>query len=198
MRKLIRGKVLLAGTWMIGGLAALGQVSSPTKPAPTAFEVAVTFNPVLANIVNNGNTFWMQGGSVQAHGQFWHGLGAVADVAAVHTASMNSAGVGLDLVTATFGPRYTWSPKHRRLSFFGQVLAGEANGLNSVFPAPNRAESSASSLAVQAGGGMNLPLSRHIFVRAFEADWLRTQLPNTTTNVQNNLRLGTGLVFRFK
>ena len=28
-------------------------------------------------------------------------------------------------------------------------------------------------------------------------DWLRTQLPNATTKVQNNLRLGAGLVFRF-
>ena len=46
-------------------------------------------------------------------------------------------------------------------------------------------------------GGMNVPLSGHLAVRAFEADWLRTQLPNATTNVQNNLRLGAGLVFRF-
>jgi hypothetical protein len=46
------------------------------------------------------------------------------------------------------------------------------------------------------GGGMNVPLTRRIAVRAFEADWLRTQLPNSTTNAQNNLRLGTGLVLR--
>jgi peptidoglycan-associated lipoprotein len=43
---------------------------------------------------------------------------------------------------------------------------------------------------------MNLPLSRHIDLRAFEADWLRTELPNSTTNIQNNLRVGAGFVFR--
>ena len=40
-----------------------------------------------------------------------------------------------------------------------------------------------------------LPLNA---LRAFEADWLRTQMPNATTNVQNNLRLGAGLIYRFK
>ena len=48
-----------------------------------------------------------------------------------------------------------------------------------------------------AGGGMNLRTSPHVYVRVFEADWLRTQLPNTTTNVQNNLRVGAGVAFRF-
>jgi len=28
-----------------------------------------------------------------------------------------------------------------------------------------------------------------------QADWLRTQLPNSTTNVQNDLHLGAGIVF---
>ena len=45
---------------------------------------------------------------------------------------------------------------------------------------------------------MNLPLSGRIGVRAFEADWLRTALPNSTTNVQNNLRLGVGFLFRVR
>jgi hypothetical protein len=31
-----------------------------------------------------------------------------------------------------------------------------------------------------------------------EADWLRTQMPNSSDNVQNNLRLGAGLVWHFK
>jgi outer membrane immunogenic protein len=77
-------------------------------------------------------------------------------------------------------------------------LAGEANGINSTFPAAPQATSSANSLAVQLGGGMNIALKRHIAVRAFEADWLRTQLPNATTTAQNTLKLGAGLVLRFK
>jgi len=40
-------------------------------------------------------------------GRFWRGLGVVADVNGHHTANMHVSRVGLDLVTATFGPRYT-------------------------------------------------------------------------------------------
>jgi hypothetical protein len=160
--------------------------------------VAVVYNPLIANVVS-GNSFWMQGGSVQVHGQFWRGLGVVADFAGLHSASTNgSSSVGLDMVTATFGPRYTWSPANRRYAVFGQALIGEANGMNSVFPNPAGANDSANSLALYVGGGVNLRLKDHLAMRAFEADWLRTQLPNATTNVQNNLRVGAGLIYRFK
>lgn len=47
---------------------------------------------------------------------------------------MKASGAGLDMVTAAFGPRYTWLPAQRRYSFFGQVLAGDASGRNSIFP----------------------------------------------------------------
>jgi peptidoglycan-associated lipoprotein len=70
--------------------------------------------------------------------------------------------------------------------------------MNSIFPSAGGVSSSANGLALQVGGGMNLPLSSHIGVRAFEADWLRTALPNSTTNVQNNLRLGVGVFFRLR
>jgi hypothetical protein len=43
-----------------------------------------------------------------------------------------------------------------------------------------------------------MPLTHRLSVRAFEANWLRTELPNATTNVQNNLRLGAGILYRFK
>jgi len=196
MRISIRGKVLLAGACMMAGLGAWGQTPSLAKPASSSIDVAVTYDTVRGSTVP-GSSFWMQGGSVQFHGQFWRGLGVVADVAGVHTANMHNTGVGLDLITATFGPRYTWQPKQKRMQFFGQALGGVANGLNSVFPGAAGAQDSANSLALQVGGGMNVPVSRRVAVRAFEADWLRTQLPNATGSVQNNLRLGAGLVFKF-
>jgi hypothetical protein len=159
--------------------------------------VAVTYDG-LYSITSAGNSFWMQGGAIQAEGYFSHGLGVVADLAGEHTANMHGSGVGLDMITMTFGPRYTWQPmRYRRSALYGQVLVGEANGFNSVFPNVNGATSSANGLALKIGGGMNYTLSRHIAVRVIEADWLRTQLPNSTTSVQDNLHLGTGLILRF-
>jgi hypothetical protein len=199
MRISNRIKVLLAGACIMAGPAAWGQQDqSSTRPTKGSLEVALVYNPLMSNVVG-GNSFWMQGGSVQVHGRFWRGLGVVADVSGLHTANASaSPGVGLDLVTAAFGPRYTWSPSRGRYAVFGQVLAGEANGLHSVFPAAGGANDSADSLALYVGGGVNLPLKNRFALRAIEANWLRTQLPNATTNVQNNLRLGAGLIYTFK
>jgi hypothetical protein len=198
MRKSIRVKVLLAGACILTGLAAAGQsTASQVEPATGHIDVAFVYNPLMANLVG-GDGFWMQGGSVQVHGRFWHGLGVVADVAGLHRVSANSSSVGLDLITWTFGPRYSWAPARGSCTFFGQGLVGEVNGLNSVFPHASGATATASSLAVNVGGGINLSLNHRLSVRVLEADWLRTQLPNSTTNVQNNLRLGAGLIYRFK
>jgi len=180
---------------MMAGLAAWGQASNPTNKKSTT-EVSITYDGTLANIVS-GNEFWMQGGSVQLQANFYRQWSVVADVAGLHSAQMNSVGVGLDLVTATFGPRYTWRPAHRRLDVFGHALAGEAWGMNSIFPGDAGAHSTASSLAVRIGGGLNLPINRRLAIRAFEADWLRTQMPNANSNIQNNVMLGTGIVARF-
>lgn len=184
------GKVaLLMGACVLARLGAWAE-------APASPDLAITYDASRANIVP-GNNFWMQGGSMQIHDQFWRGLGVVADVAGLHTGNVPGTGVGLSLVTATFGPRYTWSFAHQHYSFFGQVLAGEANGFDSVFPTATGTENSAHGLALEVGGGMNVPLSGHLAIRAFEADWLRTQLPNGSTGVQNSLRVGAGFVFKF-
>jgi hypothetical protein len=44
---------------------------------------------------------------------------------------------------------------------------------------------------------MDMRATPHVAVRIFEADWLRTQLLNSTTDAQNSLRAGAGVVFRF-
>jgi opacity protein-like surface antigen len=170
-------------------------------------EVAVNYNAA-----RNGEVqpFWFQGGNVQLEGRFWRGLGAVAEVGGLHTANMHGAGVGLDLITASFGPRYTIAlhdvvarraarfDANRRVTLYGETLAGVANGLHSVFPATGAAEDSATGFALALGGGINYRLSSRLSVRALEANWLRTTVPNGTDNVQNNLRLGAGLVWHVK
>jgi hypothetical protein len=57
---------------------------------------------------------------------------------------------------------------------------------------------STNSLALVVGGGFNVILSRRIELRALDADWVRTEFPNAGSNVQNNLRLGAGFVYRLQ
>lgn len=94
-------------------------------------EVGVTWDATLSNATTSSK-FWMQGGTVEAQGRFCCGLGLVADVAGAHIMTINSSGVGLDMVTATFGPRYTWTLGRKRYGLFAQGLVGIVNGFNSV------------------------------------------------------------------
>ena len=190
------------GMLLVLGAAMTASASAQSDSKGSAFrrgqfDLAVTCNPTVAN-VHTDRGFTMQGGSVQLHGEFRRGLGLVGEVGVLHSGNMHSSGVGLDLVTATFGPRYTWRPAQGRYAIYGQFLAGGANGLHSIFPSALGANSSAGSVAWLTGGGMNVSLGRRLALRAFEADWLRTQMPNAGTNVENNLRFGAGIVFKVK
>ena len=191
----------VSNMFLVGVLIAAAPLTAQQGATPKTqrgmLEVAVTYDATLSGATPSGN-FWLQGGSVEIAGNFYRGLSAVADIGGMHTGNIDSSGVGLDLVTATFGPRYTWRPANKRYDLFGQGLVGEANGLNSLFPHASGATESANSMAVEAGGGMNIALSSHLALRAFEVNWLHTQLPNATTNVQNNVRFGAGIIFRFR
>lgn len=199
------GSVLLCRATMTGMVAVVmvaaslaAQSAVVAKAAPhDPLDVAVTYNATMANSIS-AKSFWMEGGSLQVHGQFYRGLGVVADIAGSHVGNINSSGVELDMVTATFGPRYTWTMKSRKYALFGQALAGEGFGFNSVFPGVSAATSSSYNLAVKVGGGLNVALTPRIALRAIEADWLHTQLPNAATNVQNNVSLGAGVMMRFR
>ena len=165
-------------------------------PTPRRVDLAVTYLGLYSLKVNSTQRFWSQGGAVELGTNVCHGFGIAANVTGTHASSIGNSGVPLSLVTATFGPRYRWHAD-RRLSLYGEGLIGEANGFYSLFPEPGAAISSSNSLAAQAGGGIDYKVSDRFAVRVLDAAWLRTQLPNSTNNVQNSLQLGAGLVVRF-
>lgn len=174
-----------------------------TGPTPSHQEVdlAVTYTVQHSNLVSNP-TFWQQGGSVELSTQTYRGFGIAANIAGTNVGDAANSGTGLTMVTATFGPRYTWyrpvgGARKKSLAIFGQGLIGEAHGFNSYFPTPAASLTDYNSFALQVGGGADIGLSRHIAVRAFQADWLRTQFPNSTTNVQNTFRVAAGIALRF-
>jgi hypothetical protein len=195
LRRFVYGIVVAAAALLPAGLRAQQKNTAPE------IDLALTYSAQRGSLTSDQN-FWAQGGSAELTATFYHGLGITANVTGTHAANISSSGVGLILVTTTFGPTYTWAvPQHRSspgpLTFFGESLIGIANGTGSVFPDPLGSQSGAGSLALQIGGGADLELSRHFAVRLVHADWLRTQLPNATTNVQNTLQLDGGIVFRF-
>jgi hypothetical protein len=176
-------------------------VASGTASGHQEVDLAVTYTAQYSNLVSDP-TFWHQGGSTELSTQTYRGFGIAANIAGTQIGNAANSGVGLSMVTATFGPRYTWyrpigGARKKSLAIFGQGLIGEAHGFNSYFPTVAGSLTDYNSFALQVGGGVDIGLSRHFAVRAVQADWIRTQFPNSTTNIQNTFRIGAGVVLRF-
>lgn len=186
---------LLIGTLWLAALSCNAQADYRAHEN-MPFELAATFDAAHSNTVA-GYDFWMEGGGAQAAVRITHHWSAVADLSVLHAGIMPHTTTGLDLTTVAFGPRYTVFTASQRLSFYGQALGGVAHGSNSFFPGGTGTASSASGTALLLGGGIDYRIRRHISARLLDCGWLRTSLSNGTTTVQNNLRLASGLVFRF-
>lgn len=190
MRSTLRNLLLLGATSLTHQML-WGQTPAPGQE----LSLAITYQSERSNITL-GNSFWRQGGTAELSAGVYRGLGVALNIAGSKASNILDSGINLDTLTTTAGPRYTWHGRNGRVSLFGQGLLGESHAWNSVFPQTGGAVSSANSFALQVGGGLDLKVGRHLAVRPIQADWVRTQFPNATTGVQNNLRLGAGVVLR--
>ncbi|HSY34570.1 MAG TPA: hypothetical protein VK814_02355 [Acidobacteriaceae bacterium] len=193
--------LLLAASLFVTTSLGAQAIAAGSTPGHQEVDLAVMYTAQHSNLVSNP-TFWQQGGSIELSTQTYRGFGVAANIAGTNVGDAANSGTGLTMITTTFGPRYTWyrpfrSRGNRGLAIFGEGLIGEAHGLHSYFPATAGVLTDYNTFALQVGGGVDLGLSRHFSVRLFQADWLRTQFPNSTTNVQNTFRVSAGLVFRF-
>lgn len=191
MHTTLRTSLLLGAAYILTTASALAQ--SPRSRHEV--DLAVSYLSVRSNLTP-GQFFWQQGGDLDLSATVSRSFGLAANVAGTQAHNISRNGIGLDTFTATFGPNYTWSRPSGKMSVFGQGLVGISHSWNSLFPNTTSSSTSADSFALQVGGGVDLRLSRHLAVRPIQADWVRTHFPNATTNVQNNFRLGAGLVFR--
>lgn len=135
----------------------------------------------------------------------YRGLGIAARVEGDHAGANITTGEPLSLVTTVFGPRYSVETRSHRYAIFGEGLAGISNGFDSLFSEGSGpvgsvsagTTSSSNALAVDVGGGLSVRLNHRFALRAIRASYVRTQFPNTTTNAQNSLNIGAGLVMQF-
>jgi hypothetical protein len=204
MRKSIWGSVLLVGTCLLTATCASAQqIPNLSKQSPVSADLAVTYTTQRGQLEGvNGGSFWLQGGSANGGVTFWKGLGIAANLSGGHGSNLGP-GVDLNQIEYTAGPRYTlpvWTghagpTDQRRLQLFSQGLFGRVHAFDGVFPSSSGATSSAGSFAIDAGGGLDLFLSKRLGVRLVEADYVRTTLPNSGANVQTDLRLSAGITY---
>lgn len=154
---------------------------------------------------------WLHGGSASIAYNFNRYLGVVADVGAFTNSQMRFTGaytstVDVDnqnvaVITYLFGPRLSF--RHERFTPFVQALFGRmhanqvsiANCTFSCILLPDE-----NTFAMTAGGGLDIRVRRHLAIRIVQAEYLMTRFTDYSTSdtgMQNDIRLSSGLVFRF-
>jgi peptidoglycan-associated lipoprotein len=177
--------------------AVFGQ-ERPGDPALLAprYSVSLGFNHMNANAPpGQSDYFGLNGGYVSGDFYFAHWLSVEGEFTGGHANDISLLGQDLTLTTFQVGPKVSLTG-HRFVPY-GQILFGGAHGSGSYFPTSISFTTSASSFAFSPGGGLDINLTHRIAIRAVDANFLRTSLPNGSSNSQNHLMIGAGVVVKF-
>lgn len=185
----LRVVVSLVGLALLSGAAVQAQ-ERQTVDVSVAYSY-VRYNPATAGI----KAFSMNGGNASVAYNFNNWLSGVADIGGYSKHNILGNGVNGTLSTYLFGPRVSLN-RSGRFTPFGQVLVGVAHAGNNFLVTGG----SQTPFSAAIGGGVDWRWTNHIRVRAGEVDYFLTHFNEVTPNnvqVQNNLRVSSGLVFRF-
>jgi outer membrane immunogenic protein len=198
----IRGSVLLMSICILTGIVASAQKSDDGRFHWTSTEFGVTYKAERADVVPSScGCFWMQGGGTDVAAIFFHGLGGAVAFNAGHASNVVD-GENLGILTFVAGPRYVYNfaksrPRKLQTQIFAEGLFGGVHAFDSSFPTSSGTKTSANSLDMQFGGGINLFSAGGFGVRVLEMDYVRSSLPNGAGDNQNDFRIGAGIVYRF-
>lgn len=198
MRTSFLASVLLVGVLTVGGpvACAQGQAKADSGFRVTSADLALTFTTEESNVLpGSNNNFWMRGGSFDAGVTFFHGLGAAVNFTGLHAGNI-SPNINLDEIALMAGPRYTFHLGGKYPNrLFVESLFGGVHARDGIFPTATGVTPAAGSFSLQVGGGWDVTVWKDLAVRVFEADWVRTSLPNGASNVQDHLRLAFGVSY---
>jgi hypothetical protein len=133
------------------------------------------------------NSYGVQG-SIAGNLTRWFGF--VMDVGAQHgSKDFTQSFIGGTVKTTVYeylaGPRF--SIRTGRANVFAHALVGGASGRTNI------GSFSDTELAIGLGGGVDIPLSKRIAIRAIQFDYLGS----FAEMLEDNTRVGAGIVFKF-
>jgi hypothetical protein len=171
------------------------------------------FGTVANETVAGNRMVGLNGGSTSLALNLNRYVGLVGDFGGYANSKLQLTGSGANqpldvdssgrVYTYLFGPRVSFRNSTRVTPFvqalFGGVHAGAvtvSNCSSSCVPLPAQ-----DAFAMTAGGGLDIGLTRHISLRAVQAEYMMTRFSPVpsggSTTSQNDLRLSTGILFRF-
>ncbi len=189
----------LALVMSLSAVNAAAQTQTARTLSTPRVEIAGGYSLLRSETVA-GSGFNLHGGSVSIAANVNDWLGFVGDFGYYRNKSISTAGFGLNVASYTFGPRISYRGFEHFTPFAHQLIgAAHASGTlyTQGFASGTSTPGAVNSFAMATGGGLDYNLSRHIAVRAVQAEWLFTTLPNGASNRQNYTRFTFGAVFRF-
>jgi outer membrane immunogenic protein len=163
-------------------------------------DAAVTYRWVHTNAApGDCGCFGVNGGGISASWNVRGPWSVVADFGSGVAKGAPTVGSSLTLTSGMGGARFelprlrrTWIHGAHRVQPFAQILVGVAHaggGAAGIADGTNR-------FAARAGGGFDVPVSRHFSVRG-EVDYFPTTFANGTNDHQNNLLIEAGVVYHW-
>jgi outer membrane immunogenic protein len=171
------------------GLLLLGTASAKAQEN-RGFEVSGSYQFVRFNPGGGADGANCHGGSGSGAAYLSSRIGIVGEFGACKVTGLPS-GVTAHGLNYLFGPRVYFPTSRGRVFPFAQALFGGEQfsaGLSGF------GSGSTSAFAMTAGGGADVTLTRHVSLRAIQVEYLYTHFSGAS---QNNLRLQSGLVYRF-
>jgi outer membrane immunogenic protein len=154
-------------------------------------EIPIGFNAFGTNApAGRCGCFWMIGGGTGVVANFTPRVSGVIDLVRAQASNINGTNEQLTIFSYQVGPRFSLR-RHSRWVSYGQLLAG---GTYFNHPLYGEARNVFSSTL---GGGVTARLNNHIGLTVGEADWMLSTANNNDNSRQNNLRLTSGIIFRF-
>jgi outer membrane immunogenic protein len=190
-------KLLLPMTFLVLSLAASAQ-NVPArsfgidKGETPAMEVGLGYTFFHANAPPaQCGCFSMNGGYGNLVVNTPHGISIVADLAAAHARGIDGTTQNITIFNYLFGPRYSYRSAHRFTPYVEALIGGSKEISNYAYVA------NAGGFAASGGGGVSMVVNRRVAWNVVEADYVYSQIPNAVNSRQNNLRVTSGITFRF-
>jgi opacity protein-like surface antigen len=175
----MRKVTLLIAILTLGSLFASAQQSS------SKFDVFGGYSYFNGSTSGEAGRYSLNGWNAQGTYNLNHWLGVTADFGGYYGSPFNLSANDYSFL---FGPTFSLHAQH--FTPYAHALFGVDRAHQSLIGG----SVSNTAFAMALGGGLDIPLKGRLAIRAAQLDWLRSDHYSVS---QNNLRVSTGLVFRF-
>ena len=170
------------------GLVLLGAVGARAQEA-RGLEVSGNYQYVRFNPGGGASGINCQGGSGSLGAYLTSRVGIIGEFGGCMVTGLPS-GASAHEMDYLFGPRMYFRAHGRVFPYVQALFGGErfSAGVTGV------GSNATNAFAMTAGGGADITLTRHVSFRAIQVEYLYTHFGGAS---QNNLRLQSGIVWRF-